>query len=124
MDPAFSRRGEPATAFERELVQRCQPSRPETEQELWMELSRRIDLDGLLLLFDLLGARKVWVPSRETFIRWAWVDQRNAEIHRLRAQGRSLREIGSAVGVDQRTITRVLHRGSFSAAAGREKQRA
>ena len=124
MDPAFSRRGEPATAFERELVQRCQPTRPETEQEVWMELSRRIGLDGLLLLFDMLGGRKAWIPSRETFVRWAWVDQRDAEIHRLRALGRSLRDIGAAVGVDQRTITRVLHRGSFSAAPGRAKQRA
>lgn len=124
MDPAFSRRGEPATAFERQLVQCCQPSRPETEQELWMELSRRIGLDGLLLLFDLVGGRKVWIPSRETFVRWAWVDQRDAEIHRLRAHGRSLREIGAAVGVDQRTVTRVLHRGSFGAAANRATHRA
>jgi hypothetical protein len=124
MDPAFSRRGEPATAFERELVQRCQPSRPETEQELWMELSRRIGLDELLLLFDMLGARKVWVPSRETFVRWAWVDLRDAEIRRLRTEGRSLRSIAAAMGVDNRTVTRVLHRGSFGATPERAKQRA
>ena len=124
MDPAFSRRGEPATAFERELVHRYQPSRSETEQEVWMDLSRRIGLDELLLLFDMLGARKVWIPSRETFVRWVWVDLRDAEIRRLRAEGHSLRNIAAAVGVENRTVTRVLHRGSFSATPDRAKQRA
>jgi hypothetical protein len=124
MDPAFSRRGEPATPFERELLQHRGTPPAHSEQELWVELVQRVGLDALLHIFDDMGGRKVWIPTRETFIRLVWSDLRDAEIHRLHAASMTINQIATRMGLNQRTVRHVVQRRPFSAAAKRAKQRA
>lgn len=124
MDPAFSRRGESATPFERELMDQPDIRGLQSEQELWVDLAKRVGLDNLLLIFDEMGGRKVWIPTREKFVHLAWSEIRNREIHRLHAQRLSIGEISRAMGVDKRTVRHVVQRRPFSAAPNREKQRA
>ncbi|NMW25278.1 helix-turn-helix domain-containing protein [Rhodanobacter denitrificans] len=124
MDPAFSRRGEPATAFERNLVTHCGVTPARSEQELWLDLARRVDLDALFAILDEMGGRKAWVPTRETFVRLVWSAIRDSEIRRLHAGGNSFRSIASQLGIAPRTVTRVMHRRPFSATPKRAKQRA
>lgn len=124
MEPAFSRRGEPATTFERELMQQRDIRGLLSEQELWLDLARRVGLDTLLLVFDEMGGRKTWIPTREKFVHLAWSETRNREIHRLHDQRLSIGEISRRMGVDKRTVRRVVQHRPFCAAPNHEKQRA
>lgn len=124
MEPAFSRRGEAATPFERDLIAQLDASTLRSEQELWIHLARRVGLDALLLIFDEMGGRKVWLPTRETFVQLGWDDIRRNEMLRMRAAGKSLREVARTFGVSRTTVIRVTSPRPFGVTPDREKQRA
>lgn len=125
MDPAFSRRGESATAFERELLTHHAHHAPRTGDDLWFVLVKRIGIDALMGMLDEIGGLKVWVPTRQQLVRRVWLDLRDREILRLRTEKRMTTcEISAAMGVNPRTVRRVVHPGPVSAAPNRAKQRA
>lgn len=125
MDPAFSRRGEAPTSFERELLANHGQHAPRTDDDLWMLLAQRIGLENLMAVLDEVGGIKLWVPTREQLVRRVWVDLRDREIRRLRQEHHlSTCEISARLGVNPRTVRRVVHGRPVSAAPIREKQRA
>jgi len=125
MDPAFSRRGEHPTTFERELLANHATLAPRTDDDLWLMLGKRIGAESLLVVLDELGSLKLWVPTREQLVRRVWLAIRDREIQRLRdEQHLTTNEICLRLGVKPRTVRRVVHRRPVSAAPIHAKQRA
>jgi hypothetical protein len=111
--------------FERDLLAHHGEHAPRTSDDLWLVLVKRIGIDALLVVLDEIGGLKVWAPTRTQLVRRVWLDLRDREIRRLRTDGRlSTSEISAAMGVNPRTVRRVVHPGPVSAAPVHAKQRA
>lgn len=109
MEPAFSRRGEPATPFERELLSSAPVGEPTNAQQLWLVIARRIGMDELMVMLDEFGDAHVWVPTRSRLVQNLWGDVRDAEICRLRdVHGMSLTSIAKRMQVSRTTVGRVV----------------
>ena len=105
----FSRRGEPVTVFEAQLVAESVIARPERISELWVQIARRIGVDNLALILDEIGGEKVHVPTREEFFAALYRPLRNRQIVDMRHEtGRSLREIGKFFNLTHKAVALVL----------------
>ena len=106
----FSRRGEPATEFERALVANADDGACREQVAMFLDLARRIGVDALLAVFDELGDLRVNVPSRATWFGVLWRQQRDAEIFRRLANGDSTYEIANSLGLSVRTVQHIAQR--------------
>lgn len=109
MDPAFSRRGEPATEFERALLSGSDVSTPTTIRQLWQMLAQVVGADRLFTVLDEFGDTVVWVPSRSGLINQLWIEVRNREIRcRRELHGESLASLARHFGMSRAGVARVV----------------
>lgn len=123
MDPAFSRPGEPPSAFERGLFDQAACDRPSNSQQLWMLIGRQIGLAALVAVLDEFGDTQVWVPSRSALMKALWGDLRDDEIRRCLANGDTWSEISRRLSVSRTTIARAvpLTDGNGTARCGKQR---
>lgn len=124
MDPAFSRPGEPPTAFEEQLLAGVQMEHPTSTKDLWLLIAQQIGLAALVRVLDQFGDEHVWVPSRSGLLKPLWSQLRDAEIERLvRQGGMSHRGIADQLKVPRTTVQRVARARHGGGPPQREKQR-
>ena len=105
----FSRRNQPATIFEAQLVAEAVIAKPDKDTHRWVLLAQAIGVDNLVKVFDEFGDEKPHVPSRENFFAMLYRPVRNQRMRDMRAEtGASLREIGAAFGVGVATVCDAL----------------
>jgi hypothetical protein len=114
MDPAFSRRGEAPTAFERGLLDSVHVRDPETTQDLWLLVAQRAGLDALMLVLDEFGNGPVWVPTRRTFFNALCAPAVERMIVTMIDQHVSRREIARRLNMSHTQVQRIAarHRGT------------
>ena len=105
----FSRRGQPVTIFEAQMVAEAVISKPDKDSSRWVLLAQKIGVDNLMIVLDELGTEKIHVPSREHFFQALYRPLRNRQIRDMRVRtGESLRAIGSRFQVSPDTVQAAL----------------
>jgi len=107
----FSRRGQPVTIFEAQLVAEAAIAKPDRDMHRWVLLARQIGADNLAAVLDEFGDEKPHVPSRENFFAMLYRPLRDQGIRDMRAAtGASLRDIAEEFKVSQGTVQNALAR--------------
>jgi len=101
----FSRRGEPATIFEAQLVAEAIIAKPDRDTHRWILLAQQIGADNLAKVLDEVGDEKPHVPSRRNFFAMLYRPLRDKGIRDMRSStGAALRDIAEEFGVSLRTV--------------------
>ena len=104
-DRRFSKQGQPATDFERDLLLQSQAL-----EDPWVEIAQIIGLDAALAVMDRFERCLLSCPSRTAFItrmHRVWLD---IETLRLRHKGAPNRRIVQQLGVTDRSIRKRVAR--------------
>lgn len=105
----FSRRGQPVTILEAQLVAEAAIAKPDKDTSRWVLLARQIGVDAVARIFDEFGDEKPHVPSRENFFAMLYRPLRDRGIRDMRnTTGKSLRDIAEAFGVSPATVQQAL----------------
>ena len=105
----FSRRGQPATIFEAQLVAEAVISAPDRDLSRWVLIAQAIGVDNLVKVLDEFGTEKVHFPSHEQFFQMLYRPVRNQQIRDMRNRtGASLRDIGADFGCSHAAVQRAL----------------
>jgi hypothetical protein len=108
----FSRRGEPATEFEVQLLTHGAVD----ADNVWLEIGRQLVVDlglvagvaALLVVLDTLGTEKVHVPSRAAFFQRLYRPRREADIlEMLEEDGASLATVSHAVRLSKSRVSQI-----------------
>lgn len=105
----FSRRGQPVTIFEVQLVAEAAIAKPDRDTHRWVLLARQIGVDNLAKIFDEFADEKPHVPARENFFAMLYRPHRDQGIRDMRARtGASLRDIAEEFAVSHMTVAAAL----------------
>lgn len=99
IDSDFSRVGKPATAFERELL-----ARAKALEDPWVEVAGIIGLDATLQVMDRFASCLLSIPSRDAFVRRLHTVHLDAEVLRLRREGKTNREVADLLSINERSV--------------------
>ena len=111
--PHHSRRGEPPTMLERELLAAAAAER--NVRSIWVVIGGRIGANALAVVMDELGGAQCKAPKREAFFARLGRARIWARICELRAQRLPVDQIAAATGVSVRTVSRALRAGRLAA---------
>lgn len=98
----FSRRGEPPTAYEIELLAAA------SSDNVWAQLAQLIGAKALLVVLDELGSEKIHIPTRAGLMQRLHTPLRDERIRAHRANGRDPAEIAALEGVTVWTVYKAL----------------
>lgn len=107
----FSRRGQPVTEFEVELLLDASPDITwvDVAQVLMRELGPKVGANALAIVLDTVGTEKLHVPGRELLFQRLYRPVRDREILRL-AETESLGAISTSAKVSRGRVRQILKR--------------